>query len=589
MNKIEKFNIKVGTSIISKFERIDIEMFRILSEFIDNSLQSYIDHEDDLKKYNRKMCKVDITWTNDELIIKDNCFGMDDNDFGRAIRLNAPSSSYSKNSLGKYGMGLKYAACNVGAICDIETTRLGSLLKYKTRINFDDWKLNDPETQDVLIDNCEITSSYTIIKISKVNIQFSTKIMEDTISKLSKIYKKFIFDRRVLELTINRNKVEYVEPELYLNEDGTEVYYNISSSFMFQNKVYKYSGWIGRLQTASTSNAGFTMIYNQRGMILNYRPKEIFKNSNGFEYQRIVGEIELDGEEWPLRINKDGFAWASTGLQNQFLADLASLSYIKKLQKEVKNARVRVDTEKIPNVTTTNCSVKGIQKSYKTDDIVAFTVIPEDGYKIKYIKVNNEILASTSPNNLEYSFKVLSTHSKKIDILCVCCPDSKPISIKPDLPVIIEVNPTKINNNPKKTEKEILESYFKELKQIKIPGIEAKEFNLNKDGIIINLGNISYSFVINKISSNDGNSWCDFKELPHPLENSYQIILNNSKGPFRYLNLGEDGDILLSLFSISLVLSRLISIYSNLSLDQSNVLIEKFNDILGKLVLNNEK
>ena len=92
----EEFNIEVGTSIISAFQRIDIENFRIFSEFIDNSLQSYIDHKKVLvDELHVKPCVVKIDWSSDEVIIRDNAFGMNKEDFSRALRLNSPAKKYS--------------------------------------------------------------------------------------------------------------------------------------------------------------------------------------------------------------------------------------------------------------------------------------------------------------------------------------------------------------------------------------------------------------------------------------------------------------------------------------------------------------
>ena len=44
--RVEKFDIKVSVGgYITILKRIDIENYRIFSEFIDNSLQSFLDHK----------------------------------------------------------------------------------------------------------------------------------------------------------------------------------------------------------------------------------------------------------------------------------------------------------------------------------------------------------------------------------------------------------------------------------------------------------------------------------------------------------------------------------------------------------------
>lgn len=90
-------NIEVGTGIIKVFERIDIENHQIFSEFIDNSFQSFRDNIEVLvDELHVRKCEVRIDWTNDEIIITDNAFGMDEESFERALRLNAPAKATQK-------------------------------------------------------------------------------------------------------------------------------------------------------------------------------------------------------------------------------------------------------------------------------------------------------------------------------------------------------------------------------------------------------------------------------------------------------------------------------------------------------------
>src|SRR5574344_1998265 len=103
-------DISIGTSFYSVLSRVRQKLERVFSEFIDNSLQSYLEHQDILDRVsNPGKCKVNIEWDNKKIVITDNAFGMNFDDFSRALKLNTPKEQYAKNSLGKYGMGLKYA------------------------------------------------------------------------------------------------------------------------------------------------------------------------------------------------------------------------------------------------------------------------------------------------------------------------------------------------------------------------------------------------------------------------------------------------------------------------------------------------
>ena len=54
----EFVDIRVGSGAINLFERIEIPIFNAFCEFIDNSLQSYIEHEEELRNVAQTRCKA---------------------------------------------------------------------------------------------------------------------------------------------------------------------------------------------------------------------------------------------------------------------------------------------------------------------------------------------------------------------------------------------------------------------------------------------------------------------------------------------------------------------------------------------------
>jgi hypothetical protein len=70
-------------------------------------------------------------------------------------------------------------------------------------------------------------------------------------------------------------------------------------------------GFAGIRETANTARAGFALF--RRGRVIQgsgdegYRPQYIFGSSNSFRYQRIFGELHLEGFE--VSHTKDGFRW----------------------------------------------------------------------------------------------------------------------------------------------------------------------------------------------------------------------------------------------------------------------------------------
>ena len=329
MDRFENVDVKVGSGIIATYNRMPQKLERVFAEFIDNSTQSFFDHRDELVKVTKSSVnRIEITWNSTEIVIKDKAYGMNYGDFKRALKLNSPASSYTDKSRSQYGMGLKIAAAYLGEWYSIETTQLGSKEKYYAVVDIADWKKNNPETIPCTISDIQENTHYTIITIKKNIKELTTSTDENLRKKLALIYSKDL-ESGDLELFLNGRPIIKTDPELRENQEtGSEYLEFFEDKFVFNDVEYKYNGWIGILKTASTDNAGFTLFQYNRGIKLNYRPSEIFKKSNSFQYQRVVGEIYLDDPKWKISFNKDDFIW-DDGLEKAFINSLKSNKEVK--------------------------------------------------------------------------------------------------------------------------------------------------------------------------------------------------------------------------------------------------------------------
>jgi hypothetical protein len=74
---------------------------------------------------------------------------------------------------------------------------------------------------------------------------------------------------------------------------------------------HRIRGWAGILSRASVTNAGFAIFRRQRLIQGShgeaYRPEQIFGKPNKFVYQRLVGELEVEG--FSVSHTKDGIQW----------------------------------------------------------------------------------------------------------------------------------------------------------------------------------------------------------------------------------------------------------------------------------------
>lgn len=329
MEKIIREDVSVGSGIIASYQRMPQKLERVFAEFIDNSTQSFNDHREELEKISKSsVCRVYITWNDSEIIIEDKAFGMNHDDFKRALRLNAPKDMYSENSRSQYGMGLKIAAAYLGNWYSIESTQLFQTEKYYSVIDIDEWTEKNPTEIDNQVSDVQPNTHFTKIVIKKLQKKYTNSIDRSLRKKLALIYAKDISSGD-LELYINGIPITAVDPELRINnETGSEYLSYFEDSFEYDGNIYTYSGWVGILKTASTDDAGFTLSQYGRGIKLNYRPGDIFGKSNSFQYQRVVGEINLDDEKWRVSFNKDEFIW-DDGLDKAFIESLKANREIK--------------------------------------------------------------------------------------------------------------------------------------------------------------------------------------------------------------------------------------------------------------------
>ena len=88
----------------------------------------------------------------------------------------------------------------------------------------------------------------------------------------------------------------------------------------------------------------------------NYRPSELFGDSNSYTWQRLYGELHMDN--WPVTQAKDNFDWHNSGLEESFIAALKPL--VDDYRKKSENIRVR---ERIKTKELVQTAVDGLSDS----------------------------------------------------------------------------------------------------------------------------------------------------------------------------------------------------------------------------------
>lgn len=376
---VKHINIRPTTSVYATYKNIRYDPWTAIAEFVDNSTQSYYDNVEKLEttKYWEGLT-VDIEYKRDKvdgdhLIIRDNAYGMDFQDFQRAVMLDSPPK---KKSRSEFGMGLKTAACWFGKCWSVESVALGSGVKYKTTVDVE--ALSKYKNEEIAVEEilCSRKEHGTVITIWNLNRTLSGTQIGKTKDQLRGMYRTDLRSGKI-QILYNGTGLVYETPKVLTEilPDGSEKVWkkDIDISFNFNGETKRVYGFVGILDEGSTSGAGFTLIRYGRvvvgGYENGYRPEEIFEKSNSYVYQRLFGELNLDG--WRVTQTKDAFDLYG-GLEDILIEKLKDEceDYRKKAKEYRKRSKVSINTgiEALVN-TFSNAGVIG--------DVVV-TPIPEE-------------------------------------------------------------------------------------------------------------------------------------------------------------------------------------------------------------------
>jgi len=288
-----------------------------LGEFVDNAVESFIKHRKALEKIDGKDSKlrvdIDIETTSPARIsIKDNAAGIAEAEYTRAFRPAAIPPD--RSGLSEFGMGMKSAACWFAPRWSVRTSALGEMVVRTIQFDIDD------------IINDDIEELRIKEKPEKENNHYTEVVLEDifhvpvgrTVAKLKEhltdIYRGFIRDG-LLELRFNGDPLVYREPKVfkapyYKDKGGSDRVWRKEIEFDFGDGLSVH-GFAALRETASVAKAGFSLF--RRGRVIQgsgdegYRPAYVFGNPNSYRYQRLFGELHLEG--FDVSHTKDGFRW----------------------------------------------------------------------------------------------------------------------------------------------------------------------------------------------------------------------------------------------------------------------------------------
>ena len=313
----QSINIRPGVSILSILRHLNYKPWFAMAEFVDNSLQSYLDNLPQLVALHGLDYKLRVSVnieTNDggRITIRDNAAGIHEADYHRAFR--AAEVPSDRSGLSEFGMGMKSASCWLGRSWMVRTSALGENVERAVYFDIDKIVKDDTEVLTVKKRADSPKSHFTEIIITDLNQPPQGRTLGKIKNHLASIYRVFIRNGQ-LELVFNEEILSFPEPKIlvapYYKDDTAppkEWRKEIILDWGLGTKVY---GFAALRETGSTSDAGFALFRRNRliegSMEDSYRPETIFGRSNSFASQRLFGELHLEG--FDVSHTKDGFRW----------------------------------------------------------------------------------------------------------------------------------------------------------------------------------------------------------------------------------------------------------------------------------------
>lgn len=315
MDRVDRINIRPGVTVLSVLRHLNYRPWFALAEFVDNSIQSYREHKSAIERIDgagRLQVAILHDKDNDVLEIADTAGGIRTEEYERAFR--PAELPPDRSGLAEFGMGMKSAACWFSPEWSVQTTALGE--PVERTVKFDIERIVNDELEELDVEEKEISPSahYTVVRLINLYSPIHSRTLGKIKEHLTDIYRQFIRNGQ-LRLTYDGATLQYEDPPIlrapfFEETDGPAVEWRKNIDFDFGEGL-SVKGFAALRDPASVRRAGFALF--RRGRLIQgsgdegYRPRMIFGDSNSYAFQRLFGELHLEG--FQVSHTKDGIRW----------------------------------------------------------------------------------------------------------------------------------------------------------------------------------------------------------------------------------------------------------------------------------------
>lgn len=314
---VDSVGIRPSSSILSVLHHLNYKPWYAIAEFVDNSIESYATNRDALRSLHgpdfKLNIKIRLDLENKLIEVTDNAAGISAQDYPRAFR--AAEVPPTRSGLSEFGMGMKTAACWFSHTWTVRSKALGETVERLVRFDLEAVVHEKLDSLPVIAVPCTRTEHFTVVRLEKVGRKFPvTRTQKKLRDHLTSMYRVFL-QRGDITIRVDDELLCFKGPDVLVApscqgapDEMVTWRQPIDIELSGERRVH---GFAAIRREASTTHAGFALFRRNR-LILGsddetYRPPEIFGNSNSFRYQRLFGELHLEG--FDVSHTKDGFHW----------------------------------------------------------------------------------------------------------------------------------------------------------------------------------------------------------------------------------------------------------------------------------------
>lgn len=315
--EVTKVNIRPNVSILSVLRHLNYKPWFALAEFVDNSIQSFVSNQEQLCKIHGRDFRLKVTVETSRheegwIIIRDNAGGIGLGDFPRAFK--AAEVPLDRTGLSEFGMGMKSSAFWFADKWSVRTKALGEIVERTVTFDVQSILAEKREELAVAETPAPAEAHYTVVVLSKLATPLQPRALAKIKDHLGSIFRSFIADGR-LALKIDDDTLTYERAPVlkapYFKTPRDQPVEWLKEIDLDFGEGQRVTGFAALFETASTSKAGFSLFRRDRliegSFDEGWRPEAVFGKPNDYAYQRLFGELHLEG--FDVTHTKDGFKW----------------------------------------------------------------------------------------------------------------------------------------------------------------------------------------------------------------------------------------------------------------------------------------